>query len=55
MVILYYRIIYGYSILSNSHFVAAVQLLIYIRVINILIIFAVMFINGLENSNDFHL
>nr|YP_008963531.1 NADH-plastoquinone oxidoreductase subunit 6 [Penthorum chinense]AFR25711.1 NADH-plastoquinone oxidoreductase subunit 6 [Penthorum chinense] len=32
--------------LSNSHFVAAAQLLIYVGAINVLIIFAVMFING---------
>ena len=42
-------------ILSNSHFVAAAQLLIYVGAINILIIFAVMFMNGSEDSKDFHL
>nr|YP_010931471.1 NADH-plastoquinone oxidoreductase subunit 6 [Rudbeckia hirta]AKZ22171.1 NADH dehydrogenase subunit 6 [Rudbeckia hirta var. pulcherrima]QIJ46095.1 NADH-plastoquinone oxidoreductase subunit 6 [Rudbeckia laciniata var. laciniata]WKN51263.1 NADH-plastoquinone oxidoreductase subunit 6 [Rudbeckia hirta] len=44
-----------FYILSNSHFVAAAQLLIYVGAINVLIIFAVMFINGSEYSNDFHL
>nr|AUT82869.1 NADH dehydrogenase subunit 6 [Ranunculus flammula] len=39
----------------NSHFVAAAQLLIYVGAINILIIFAVMFINGSEYYSDFHL
>uniref|UniRef100_A0A251VKC1 NAD(P)H-quinone oxidoreductase subunit 6, chloroplastic n=1 Tax=Helianthus annuus TaxID=4232 RepID=A0A251VKC1_HELAN len=33
-----------FYILSNSHFVAAAQLLIYVGAINVLIIFAVMFI-----------
>nr|YP_010286931.1 NADH-plastoquinone oxidoreductase subunit 6 [Hydrocharis morsus-ranae]UKT60942.1 NADH-plastoquinone oxidoreductase subunit 6 [Hydrocharis morsus-ranae] len=43
-------------ILSNSYFVAAAQLLIYVGAINVLIIFAVMFTNSSEyyNSNDFH-
>ncbi|YP_009092357.1 NADH-plastoquinone oxidoreductase subunit 6 (chloroplast) [Macadamia integrifolia] len=40
---------------SNSHFVAAAQLLIYVGAINVLIIFAVMFMNGSEYYNDFHL
>ncbi|KAJ0882247.1 putative NADH:ubiquinone/plastoquinone oxidoreductase, chain 6 [Helianthus annuus] len=34
---------------------AAAQLLIYVGAINVLIIFAVMFINGSEYSKDFHL
>ncbi|KAL8223102.1 hypothetical protein R6Q57_020501, partial [Mikania cordata] len=33
----------------------AAQLLIYVGAINVLIIFAVMFINGSEYSKDFHL
>nr|ANO44566.1 NADH dehydrogenase subunit 6 [Amianthium muscitoxicum] len=37
---------------SNSYFVAAAQLLIYVGAINVLIIFAVMFMNGSEYSND---
>nr|UGW53015.1 NADH dehydrogenase subunit 6 [Amana tianmuensis] len=41
-----------FYILSNSYFVAAAQLLIYVGAINILIIFAVMFMNGSEYSND---
>nr|YP_010258752.1 NADH-plastoquinone oxidoreductase subunit 6 [Heliciopsis lobata]UIX22915.1 NADH-plastoquinone oxidoreductase subunit 6 [Heliciopsis lobata] len=40
---------------SNSHFVAAAQLLIYVGAINVLIIFAVMFMNSSEYYNDFHL
>nr|UDN41884.1 NADH dehydrogenase ND6 subunit [Cuttsia viburnea] len=44
-----------FYILSNSHFVAAAQLLIYVGAINILIIFAVMFMNGSEYYKDFHL
>nr|AJE73729.1 NADH dehydrogenase subunit 6 [Heterotheca stenophylla]AJE74033.1 NADH dehydrogenase subunit 6 [Heterotheca villosa]AQX33538.1 NADH-plastoquinone oxidoreductase subunit 6 [Pityopsis falcata] len=46
-----------FYILANSHFVAAAQLLIYVGAINVLIIFAVMFINvnGSEYSKDFHL
>ncbi|MFS7930387.1 putative NADH:ubiquinone/plastoquinone oxidoreductase, chain 6 [Helianthus anomalus] len=44
-----------FYILSNSHFVAAAQLFIYVGAINVLIIFAVMFINGSEYSKDFHL
>nr|YP_010725702.1 NADH-plastoquinone oxidoreductase subunit 6 [Linaria buriatica]YP_011010806.1 NADH-plastoquinone oxidoreductase subunit 6 [Linaria japonica]WDY12603.1 NADH-plastoquinone oxidoreductase subunit 6 [Linaria buriatica]WPW47714.1 NADH-plastoquinone oxidoreductase subunit 6 [Linaria japonica] len=35
-----------FYILSNSYFVAAAQLLIYVGAINVLIIFAVMFMNG---------
>nr|ATL60402.1 NADH dehydrogenase subunit 6 [Cubanola domingensis] len=41
--------------LLNSYFVAAAQLLIYVGAINVLIIFAVMFMNGSEYSKDFHL
>lgn len=44
-----------FYILSNSYFVAAAQLLIYVGAINILIIFAVMFMNGSEYYKDFHL
>ena len=44
-----------FYILSNSHFVAAAQLLIYVGAINVLIIFAVMFMNGSEYYKDFHL
>nr|YP_009948180.1 NADH dehydrogenase subunit 6 [Delphinium brunonianum]QOH97320.1 NADH dehydrogenase subunit 6 [Delphinium brunonianum] len=40
---------------SNSHFVAAAQLLIYVGAINVLIVFAVMFMNGSEYYKDFHL
>nr|YP_010121322.1 NADH dehydrogenase subunit G [Sisyrinchium angustifolium]QRC77937.1 NADH dehydrogenase subunit G [Sisyrinchium angustifolium]WDW31792.1 NADH dehydrogenase subunit G [Sisyrinchium angustifolium] len=36
----------------NSYFVAAAQLLIYVGAINVLIIFAVMFMNGSEYSNN---
>lgn len=43
-----------FYILSNSHFVAAAQLLIYVGAINVLIIFAVMFLNGSEYYKDFH-
>nr|YP_010986817.1 NADH dehydrogenase subunit G [Pinguicula vulgaris]WOL38208.1 NADH dehydrogenase subunit G [Pinguicula vulgaris] len=35
-----------FYILSNSYFVAAAQLLLYVGAINVLIIFAVMFMNG---------
>nr|YP_010275004.1 NADH dehydrogenase subunit G [Nonea vesicaria]UJV31786.1 NADH dehydrogenase subunit G [Nonea vesicaria] len=42
-------------ILSNSYFVAAAQLLIYVGAINVLIIFAVMFMNGSEYYKDFYL
>nr|QYH50728.1 NADH-plastoquinone oxidoreductase subunit 6 [Aristolochia bracteolata] len=38
---------------SNSYFVAAAQLLIYVGAVNVLIIFAVMFMKGSEYSNDF--
>ncbi|KVI11498.1 NADH:ubiquinone/plastoquinone oxidoreductase, chain 6 [Cynara cardunculus var. scolymus] len=44
-----------FYILSNSHIIVVAQLLIYVATINVLIIFAVMFINGLEYSKDFHL
>ncbi|KAL9658869.1 hypothetical protein QQ045_024018 (chloroplast) [Rhodiola kirilowii] len=44
-----------FYISSNSHFVAAAQLLIYVGAINVLIIFAVMFINGSEYYKDFQL
>nr|YP_010449798.1 NADH dehydrogenase subunit G [Gelsemium elegans]UTU96372.1 NADH dehydrogenase subunit G [Gelsemium elegans] len=37
-----------FYILLSSHFVAAAQLLIYVGAINVLIIFAVMFMNGSE-------
>lgn len=40
---------------SNSHFVAAAQLLIYVGAINVLIVFAVMFMNGSEYYKDFYL
>nr|YP_010632890.1 NADH-plastoquinone oxidoreductase subunit 6 [Acanthus mollis]WBP64562.1 NADH-plastoquinone oxidoreductase subunit 6 [Acanthus mollis] len=41
--------------LSNSYFVAAAQILIYVGAINVLIIFAVMFMNDSEYYKDFHL
>ncbi|KAL4330049.1 hypothetical protein AHAS_Ahas13G0361200 [Arachis hypogaea] len=44
-----------FYILSNSHFVAAAQLLIYVGAINVLILFAVMFMNSSEYHQDFHL
>nr|YP_010143378.1 NADH-plastoquinone oxidoreductase subunit 6 [Polygala arillata]QQL04585.1 NADH-plastoquinone oxidoreductase subunit 6 [Polygala arillata] len=43
-----------FYILSNSHFVAAAQLLIYVGAINVLILFAVMFMNGSEYYKDFN-
>nr|YP_010118973.1 NADH-plastoquinone oxidoreductase subunit 6 [Verbena officinalis]YP_010174055.1 NADH-plastoquinone oxidoreductase subunit 6 [Glandularia tenera]YP_010721743.1 NADH-plastoquinone oxidoreductase subunit 6 [Verbena bonariensis]YP_010721830.1 NADH-plastoquinone oxidoreductase subunit 6 [Verbena brasiliensis]AKZ22192.1 NADH dehydrogenase subunit 6 [Verbena hastata]QQY87147.1 NADH-plastoquinone oxidoreductase subunit 6 [Verbena officinalis]QSH89951.1 NAD(P)H-quinone oxidoreductase subunit 6 [Ver len=43
-----------FYILSNSYFVAAAQLLIYVGAINVLIVFAVMFMNGSEYSKDSH-
>nr|YP_010595474.1 NADH-plastoquinone oxidoreductase subunit 6 [Buchanania latifolia]WAJ58397.1 NADH-plastoquinone oxidoreductase subunit 6 [Buchanania latifolia] len=43
-----------FYILSNSHFVAAAQLLIYVGAVNVLIIFAVMFMNGSDYSKDFN-
>nr|YP_010009189.1 NADH dehydrogenase subunit 6 [Sisymbriopsis schugnana]QNR92075.1 NADH dehydrogenase subunit 6 [Sisymbriopsis schugnana] len=42
-------------ILSNCHFVAAAQLLIYVGAINVLIIFAVMFMNDSEYYTNFNL
>ncbi|KAI3845659.1 hypothetical protein MKX03_006639 [Papaver bracteatum] len=42
-----------FHIPSNSHFVAAAQLLIYVGAINVLIIFVVMFMNDSEYYNDF--
>nr|YP_010874845.1 NADH-plastoquinone oxidoreductase subunit 6 [Bonnaya antipoda]WGV42967.1 NADH-plastoquinone oxidoreductase subunit 6 [Bonnaya antipoda] len=44
-----------FYILSNSYFVAAAQLLIYVGAINVLILFAVMFMNGSEYYKDFNL
>ncbi|KAF8035525.1 hypothetical protein BT93_C1526 [Corymbia citriodora subsp. variegata] len=44
-----------FYILSNSHFVAATQLLIYVGAINVLILFAVMFMNGSEYYKDLNL
>ena len=44
-----------FYILANSQFVASAQLLIYVGAINVLIIFAVMFINGLEYDKNFRL
>nr|QKY62874.1 NADH-plastoquinone oxidoreductase subunit 6 [Acer nipponicum] len=44
-----------FYILSNSPFVAAAQLLIYVGAVNVLIIFAVMFMNGSDYSNNLHL
>nr|YP_010006901.1 NdhG [Passiflora deidamioides]QNR05668.1 NdhG [Passiflora deidamioides] len=44
-----------FYILSNSHFVAAAQLLIYVGAINVLILFTVMFMNGPEYSKGFNL
>jgi len=44
-----------FYILLNSYFVAAAQLLIYVGAINVLIIFAVMFMNGSEYYKDFNL
>nr|DAD24488.1 TPA_asm: hypothetical protein HUJ06_025952 [Nelumbo nucifera] len=44
-----------FYITPSSHFVAATQFLIYVGAINVLIIFAVMFMNGSEYYNDFHL
>nr|QHB76105.1 NADH-plastoquinone oxidoreductase subunit 6 [Callistemon rigidus] len=44
-----------FYILSNSYFVAAAQLLIYVGAINILILFSVMFMNGSEYSKDSNL
>ena len=44
-----------FYILSNSHLVAAAQLLIYVGAINVLIIFAVMFMNSSEYYKDLNL
>nr|YP_010046348.1 NADH dehydrogenase subunit 6 [Acanthus ilicifolius]QJW33701.1 NADH dehydrogenase subunit 6 [Acanthus ebracteatus]QPG86553.1 NADH dehydrogenase subunit 6 [Acanthus ilicifolius]QYB20587.1 NADH-plastoquinone oxidoreductase subunit 6 [Acanthus ilicifolius] len=44
-----------FYILLNSYFVATAQLLIYVGAINVLIIFAVMFMNDSEYCKDFHL
>nr|QKV44227.1 NADH-plastoquinone oxidoreductase subunit 6 [Boykinia aconitifolia] len=44
-----------FYISANSHFVAAAQLLIYVGAINVLIIFAVMFMNGSGSYKDFTL
>ncbi|KRG94385.1 hypothetical protein GLYMA_19G081000v4, partial [Glycine max] len=44
-----------FYILSNSHFVAASQLLIYVGAINVLIIFVVVFMNGSKYYQDFRL
>nr|QUQ06981.1 NADH dehydrogenase subunit G [Sauvagesia rhodoleuca] len=44
-----------FYILSNSPFVAAAQLLIYVGAINVLILFVVMFLNGPEYSKDSNL
>nr|YP_010121061.1 NADH dehydrogenase subunit G [Iris ruthenica]YP_010121235.1 NADH dehydrogenase subunit G [Iris uniflora]QRC77676.1 NADH dehydrogenase subunit G [Iris ruthenica]QRC77850.1 NADH dehydrogenase subunit G [Iris uniflora]UYF21512.1 NADH-plastoquinone oxidoreductase subunit 6 [Iris ruthenica]UYF21599.1 NADH-plastoquinone oxidoreductase subunit 6 [Iris ruthenica] len=44
-----------FYILLNSYFVAAAQLLIYVGAINVLIIFAVMFMDGSEYSNNSYL
>nr|YP_010159022.1 NADH-plastoquinone oxidoreductase subunit 6 [Austrosteenisia blackii]QRG31302.1 NADH-plastoquinone oxidoreductase subunit 6 [Austrosteenisia blackii] len=44
-----------FYILSNSHFIAASQLLIYVGAINVLIIFAVMFMNSSEYYQYFRL
>nr|YP_010443436.1 NADH-plastoquinone oxidoreductase subunit 6 [Arenaria serpyllifolia]UTE94310.1 NADH-plastoquinone oxidoreductase subunit 6 [Arenaria serpyllifolia] len=41
-----------FYILANSHFVASAQLLIYVGAINVLIIFAVMFMNGPEYDTN---
>nr|WKF50992.1 NADH-plastoquinone oxidoreductase subunit 6 [Iris vartanii] len=52
LVLVYISLFY---ILLNSYFVAAAQLLIYVGAINVLIIFAVMFMNGSEYSNNSYL
>lgn len=46
-----------FYILANSHFVAAAQLLIYVGAVNVLILFAVMFMSGSDYSKNwnFHL
>nr|WKF51249.1 NADH-plastoquinone oxidoreductase subunit 6 [Iris zagrica] len=52
LVLVYISLFY---ILLNSYFVAAAQLLIYVGAINVLIIFAVMFMNGSEYSMNSYL
>jgi NAD(P)H-quinone oxidoreductase subunit 6 len=44
-----------FYISTNSYFVAAAQLLIYVGTINVLILFAVMFMNASEYSKDSYL
>nr|YP_010304461.1 NADH dehydrogenase subunit 6 [Monoon laui]ULM62379.1 NADH dehydrogenase subunit 6 [Monoon laui] len=44
-----------FHIPSNSYFVAAAQLLIYVGAINVLIVFAVMFMSGSEYYKDLYL
>nr|YP_010140504.1 NADH-plastoquinone oxidoreductase subunit 6 [Rubus ellipticus]YP_010140759.1 NADH-plastoquinone oxidoreductase subunit 6 [Rubus columellaris]YP_010140844.1 NADH-plastoquinone oxidoreductase subunit 6 [Rubus wallichianus]QYJ55113.1 NADH-plastoquinone oxidoreductase subunit 6 [Rubus pinfaensis]QQK90495.1 NADH-plastoquinone oxidoreductase subunit 6 [Rubus ellipticus]QQK90834.1 NADH-plastoquinone oxidoreductase subunit 6 [Rubus columellaris]QQK91004.1 NADH-plastoquinone oxidoreductase subunit len=44
-----------FYILLNSYFVAAAQLLIYVGAINVLIVFAVMFMNGSEYYKHFNI
>nr|QBC71131.1 NADH-plastoquinone oxidoreductase subunit 6 [Agdestis clematidea] len=44
-----------FYILANSQFVASAQLLIYVGAINVLILFAVMFMNEPEYDKDFRL
>nr|QKZ93776.1 NADH-plastoquinone oxidoreductase subunit 6 [Magnolia fordiana var. hainanensis] len=44
-----------FHIPSNSYFVAAAQLLIYVGAVNVLIVFAVMFMNGSEYYKDLYL
>uniref|UniRef100_UPI0030E5F684 NADH-plastoquinone oxidoreductase subunit 6 n=1 Tax=Petrorhagia saxifraga TaxID=46121 RepID=UPI0030E5F684 len=44
-----------FYILANSQFVASAQLLIYVGAINVLIIFAVMFMNGAEYDTNLRL
>ena len=42
-------------LVSNAESIAAVQLLVYVGAINVLILFAVMFMNGSEYYKDFNL
>lgn len=44
-----------FNIISNSHFVATAQLFIYLGAVNVLILFAVMFMNRSYYPKDFHL
>nr|YP_009869838.1 NADH-plastoquinone oxidoreductase subunit 6 [Tristicha trifaria]QKJ81779.1 NADH-plastoquinone oxidoreductase subunit 6 [Tristicha trifaria] len=44
-----------FYLLANSPFVAAAQLLIYVGAVNVLILFAVMFLNGSEYYKEFFL